>query len=486
MSASILTSMKTIIVWYRSDLRIHDHPSRATASEDADHVVPVFIFDKNLLHGKRQSSNRNRFLLQSLEDLKKSLTNAGANLIIRNGDAATELKKLATEANAEDIYYTAGYTPYALNRDKAVKKELETSGINFRSFSGALIVSSYENLHTKAGTDHKDFTPFWKNWMQIGRRDIAKPPHKLSMPTNIAIGSLPKLDEITNKDELAQNALKGGESAGRQRLQDFIKYDIDDYADVNNNMALDRTSRLSSYLHFGCVSPLEIESILPNTKGARSWARQLAWREFYNYILFKNPKNITHEFQEKYRGAFTWSNSKKLLTAWQQGQTGYPAVDAAMRQLNHEGWMHNRGRLIVGSFLTKDLWLDWRDGEDYFMRRLIDGDNPNNNGNWQWIASVGVDPAPVYRRLYNPSTQRDKFDPDGAFTRKYVPELKNVPDKYLSSPWTMPEDIQHEVGCIIGKDYPEPVVDHKQARLAALSSTVAFSLYTECLQGAGF
>ena len=215
------------------------------------------------------------------------------------------------------------------------------------------------------------------------------------------------------------------------------------------------------------MSPLEIESQLPDSQGARAWHRQLAWREFYHYILLKNPTNSTQEFQEKYR-TLTWPKNDPLLIAWQQGRTGYPVVDAAMRQLNQEGWMHNRARLIVGSFLTKDLWLDWRLGEAYFMKMLIDGDQANNNGNWQWIASVGVDPAPVYRRLYNPSSQRDKFDPTGEYVRRYVPELKNVPDNYLSEPWKMPEDIQEAAGCRVGVDYPEPVVDHKLARVAAL------------------
>ena len=206
--------------------------------------------------------------------------------------------------------------------------------------------------------------------------------------------------------------------------------------------------------------------MLPNNAGARAWHRQLCWREFYHYIIFNNP-NPEQEFQERFRG-LKWPTNKKLLEAWEQGQTGYPAVDAGMRQLRKEGWMHNRARLIVGSFLTKDLWLDWRSGEQHFMHWLIDGDMANNNGNWQWIASVGVDPAPVYRRLYNPSTQRDKFDPTGTYVRRYVPELAAVPDKYLSQPWLMPEDVQKEAKCMIGKDYPTPVVDHKLAREAAL------------------
>lgn len=454
--------MKTIIVWYRNDLRVHDHPALATACNDADRVVPVFIFDKSLL---QRSANRTRFLFECLEDLRGSLKKRGANVVLREGDALQELQKLSDELHAEAIYYTADFTPYAITRDKNIKEKLNT--ITFRGFPGRLAVSSLDKLHTKNGKDHKVFTPFWKNWLQIERRDIAPTPHSISFPTSITIGSLPKLKTVINTEDLSGDVIPGGETAGRKRLHNFLRDGIKDYHNQNNDMAADGTSRLSPYLHLGCISPREIETLLPEGQGADAWHRQLAWREFYHYILFKNPKNTMQEFQEKYR-SLKWDTNKKLLQAWQSGKTGFPAVDAAMRQLNQEGWMHNRGRLVVGSFLTKDLWLNWRQGDDYFMRMLLDGDTANNNGNWQWIASVGVDPAPVYRRLYNPASQRDKFDPNGTYTRRYVPELQDVPDKYLSEPWKMPQDIQEQSNCIIGKDYPEPVVDHKAAREAAL------------------
>lgn len=461
--------MKTIIIWYRNDLRIHDHPALAAATKDADRVVPVFIFNDDLLHGTQASSNRNRFLLKCLEDLKQSLKQLGTDLVIRSGKAETELHKLAKDCNAEAIYYSADYTPYAIARDKRVKESLAKQSINFHSFGGHLIVGALDKLHTKAGTDHKVFTPFYKNWLQVQRRDLAPTPRKnsLSLPSTLAVGSLPKLADITTSAELSPDVVKGGEAAARQRLKAFIKHDLADYKQTNNDMAGDRTSRLSSYLHFGCLSPLEIETMLPDSVGAAAWRRQLCWREFYHYIIFKHPGNRQQAFQEKYR-KLRWDDNPTLLKAWQQGQTGYPAVDAAMRQLNQQGWMHNRGRLIVGSFLTKDLWLNWQHGEAYFMKMLLDGDMANNNGNWQWIASIGVDPAPVYRRLYNPASQRKNFDPTGAYVRRFVPELKNVPDKYLSEPWTMPDDVQQQAGCIIGTDYPAPIVDHKAARQAAL------------------
>ena len=459
--------MKTIIVWYRNDLRIHDHPALVQAVKDADEVIPVFILDDNLLSGDRSSSNRNRFLLECLEDLEKSLIDRGGNLYIRRGNAEEELLRLARETNAIAIYHTTDYSPYGVKRDEIVVTDLAQHGVETRAFDGRLIVSNLETLRTRAGTVHKIFTPFWRNWQATPRRDIVSAPSKIISPSDVAAGSLPALNEITKHDELSPDVIIGGETAARQRIADFLQDDIHNYHTHSNNVAENGTSRLSPYLHFGCLSPREIETMLPDSEGARAWHRQLCWRDFYHYVLYYSPDNMNREVQEKYRH-LSWSKDKKLLQSWKDGRTGYPIVDAAMRQLKTEGWMHNRARLIVGSFLTKDLWIDWRHGEQYFMTMLLDGDDANNNGNWQWIASVGVDPAPVFRRLYNPSSQQKKYDPNGLYVRQFVPELQHVPDKYLSEPWTMPDDVQRDADCIIGDDYPAPIVDHKQARLDAL------------------
>lgn len=459
--------MSTIIVWYRNDLRLHDHPALATAIEDADTVIPLFIFDKKIYAGRNAGSNRNRFLLQSLDDLRQQLQAKGGNLIIRDGAPEDVLLALAQEFGAKAVYYTADFTPYAIQRDVAVKRVIGDNGIEFRSFPGRLIVSSLDKLSTASGSPYKVFTPFYKSWLKVGRRAVTSPPQHIKLPSNIAIGSMPLLTSITKATELSPDALPGGETAARQRLKTFLMDGLEDYIENNNNMGIDSTSRLSSYLHFGCISPLEIESMLSRSDGARAWRRQLAWADFYNYVLYKFPTNKHHEFQERYRNLH-WGQDKRLLKTWVDGKTGYPIVDAAMRQIAQEGWMHNRARLIVGSFLTKDLWLDWRLGEAYFMKMLTDGDNAVNNGNWQWIASVGVDPAPVFRRLYNPSSQQQKYDPDGLYIKKYLPELRNVPVKYLNNPERMTAEEQKEYSCVIGTDYPKPVVNHADARQAAL------------------
>lgn len=458
--------MKTTIVWFRNDLRVNDHPALAKAAAESDKVIPLFIIDSMLMTGDVKGSNRNRFLIESLADLKDSLRELDADLVIKNGDALTVLQELVKAHSVGTIYYTADYTPYSIKRDKRIESAFKDSNVAVRGFAGRLIVSSIDKLNTKAGTPHKVFTPFWRNWQMIQRRAIAQKPSSISLPSDIAVGTLPKITDVTTKSDLSSDVLKGGESAGRKRLHDFLHNDIKNYHDTSNDMAADATSRLSAYLHFGCVSARAIETMLPDNKGAAAWHRQLCWRDFYHYVLFHHPlKN--QEFQERYRG-MEWSDDHDLLNAWQQGKTGYPIVDAAMRQLNQEGWMHNRARLIVGSFLTKDLWIDWRQGEAYFMKMLIDGDTANNNGNWQWIASVGVDPAPVFRRLYNPSSQAKNYDANGEYIHRYVPELKDVPLKYLFEPWTMSIEQQKESSCVIGDDYPVPIVDHKQARAQAL------------------
>jgi deoxyribodipyrimidine photo-lyase len=306
------------------------------------------------------------------------------------------------------------------------------------------------------------FSPFFRAWNEQPRREVLPAPGRIRGidAERAALDAPPAVDEPIAEP---------GEAAGRRAARAWLEERIAGYAAGHDLAGEDGTSRLSPYLRWGCLSPLELEHAARRRRsaGARAWIRQLCWRDFYAHVLLHWPGNLTSEFQERRRG-LAWRDDRELLEAWQRGETGYPAVDAGMRQLRRTGWMHNRARLIAGSFLTKDLHLDWREGELWFSRLLLDGEPAQNNGNWQWIASVGVDPAPPWRRIYNPTLQARRADPTGAFIRRNVPELAGVPADRLFEPWTMTEAEQRAAGCIIGRDYPGPVVDHLEERRRAL------------------
>ncbi len=460
------SSMKRVIVWFRGDLRIHDHPALYAASKSKYTILPLFVLDPTFLK-QTIGSNRNRFLLESLKDLQCSLRAIGGDLVLQQGTPEKVLLEIATTWHADAVYYVSDFSPYSIARDKAVQKALQKKSIEFIGYGGKLVVDGSTKLRTKSGKFFTVFTPFWKAWMEIRRRDVMPPPTQLICDLSVPSDDLPKLEDITSKDDLSPHPMPGGETAGRIRLTEFIAKHVDSYHQDPTDMARPQTSFLSPYLHFGCISAREAESMLPDSRGARAWNRQLAWRDFYHYILLYFPASRNESFQERYQ-KIAWDNNPDYIAAWKNGATGYPVVDAGMRELRETGFMHNRARMIVGSFLTKHLWTDWRIGEEYFMRMLLDGDTANNVGNWQWIAGTGVDPAPFYRRLYNPTLQAKRLDPTGGYIRMHVPELKNVPDEYIYEPWTMPEAMQQKVGCVIGKEYPAPIVDHKTARAYAL------------------
>jgi len=445
----------TAIVWFRRDLRVRDNPALRAALAAHDEVVTVFCLDDRLLHGRHASGSRTQFMLECLADLDSSLRERGGGLVVRHGPPERELAALAREIGASELHFTADVSPFARERGRRVAG----IGLELHGHPGLNVVED-------VGKPYRVFSPYHRAWSSAPRRDVLAAPRKLpAVP--VATGRLPSLASLGLTSDVKE-PLPGGETAGRERLKRFLKRDVADYAGNHDALGADRTSRLSPYLHFGCVSARDVESRLPRGEGPAAFRRQLCWRDFHHQVLLHAPANARSEFQARYRGTIRWSRAKRDFEAWCEGRTGYPLVDAGMRQLRREGWMHNRARLVTGSFLTKHLGIDWRWGERHFMRLLIDGDAANNNGNWQWIASVGTDPAPVYRRIYNPARQMDAYDPDGSYVRRYVPELARVPHEYLSEPWRMPDDVQHACGCVIGRDYPEPIVDHASARRAAL------------------
>lgn len=451
------------IVWFRNDLRVHDHPALHAASRHGSSVLPVFILDTKLLSGERASANRQRFLAECLNDLDAALRARGSRLIILSGAPHSVLTALAAQTGADTVYYTTDYSPYAVARDTKVNNALRAEGIASVGCEGRAAIANLATIRTKSNAVYSIFTPFYRQWLQQPRRPVLPAPQQLTTPSSISGSALPSPAAAW----LSPNAPPGGERAGRARLAAFVQHDLSRYPQAQNDLAADATSRLSAYLHFGCVSANETLAQLPQGDSASAFARQLAWRDFYLYILYHFPHTTTQPFQARY-AALSWEPNDAHLAAWQQGRTGYPIIDAAMRQLQQEGWMHNRARLIVGSFLAKNLGLDWRTGEQHFMRWLVDGDTAQNVGNWQWIASIGVDPAPLFRRLYNPIAQQKTYDPTGAYVRTYVPELRAVPLTHLAEPWTMTSQQQQAARCVLGHDYPLPIVDYAASRQAAI------------------
>jgi deoxyribodipyrimidine photo-lyase len=459
----------TAILWYRRDLRVHDHPALRAALDAHDRVVPVFVLDDALLGGRYASGARTAFMLGCLRSLGDALRARGSGLVVRHGRPEREIAALAGEAGAGAVYWTSDVSPYARGRDRRVTEALAAAGVEARPSTGGYCID-VSRPRTRGGTPFRVFSPFARAWSAAARRDVRPAPRALpALPSGVRRGRVPALDALGLASDVAAPVCEPGEEAGREALARFLAGPVDNYARRNDAPA-GGTSVLSPYLRWGCLSARECEERgrAHGGRGAEAWVRQLCWRDFYAHLLLHHPGSAVAELQERYRGALEWSSDRGRLEAWQEGRTGFPLVDAGMRQLQATGWMHNRVRLVVGSFLTKDLHLDWREGEAWFARLLLDGEPAQNTGNWQWIASVGADPAPAFRRMYNPARHQERFDPDGEYVRRWVPELRGVPASRLSEPWTMTEDEQRAAGCVVGRDYPAPIVDHALERRRAL------------------
>jgi deoxyribodipyrimidine photo-lyase len=340
----ILVPMKTAIVWFRNDLRVHDNPALHEALQTNDAVVPVFILTPEILHSKRSSTNRNRFLQQCLEDLQRALRKLGGDLLVTQGTPEKVLTTLAHEYDATAVFCATDYTPFAIKRDHAVGAALADVSVAFHQTPGRTIVSNVTELRTKTNGIYKVFTPFYKTWLRQNRRQLAPTPQHISLPPNFQASPEYAVYDSLHTD-LSPQVIIGGETSARIRLESFLRTSVANYEKLHNDLAADATSRLSAYFHFGCISPLEAESMLPDNDGARSWQRQLAWRDFYMYILYHFPGTVRQSFQEPFANLM-WTDNRVYLEAWKEGKTGYPLVDAAMRQLRAEGFMHNRARLL--------------------------------------------------------------------------------------------------------------------------------------------
>jgi deoxyribodipyrimidine photo-lyase len=460
---------ETCCVWFRRDLRLADHPALSAALARADRVVAVFCLDDRILSGASASGPRTQFMLECLRDLDRALRERGSQLVIRRGRPEREVVELARAVGAREIHFTRDATPYARARGRRMAEACATSGIRLVGHPGLWAVDEPAELVTGGGTPYQVFTPFHHRWLAAPRRNVLDAPGNLGHPpVGLDPGRIPSLAELALEQSLTQ-PMPGGARAAWERFDAFRDARLGRYATGGRDaLAADGTSRLSAYLRFGCISPRQIEAGLDDSEAAHAFRRQLCWRDFYLDLMRRHPENQELEQQAGRRG-IAWRAAPEDLDRWQAGRTGYPLVDAGMRQLRAEGFMHNRTRMVCGSFLTKHLGIDWREGERWFMALLLDGDPAVNNGNWQWIASVGTDPQPVHRRLLSPTRQQARFDPDGTYVRRWVPELRRVPNAFLAEPWRMPRDLALECGCVVGSDYPRPIVDHAIARREALA-----------------
>lgn len=424
--------MDTAVVLFTRDLRVHDNPALHAACEAAAKVVPLFVLDPAL----RSSPNRRKFLIESLADLRESLRGKGGDLVIREGDPVDETLKVAADVDADGIALAADVTPYAHRRQQRL---LDGAGRrSVKLFPGVTVVPAGD-LKAGGGDHYKVFTPYYRKWQAAGRRDVVAVPRKIALPSGLAVGCLPEKGS-------GAGFAAGGETAGRKRVQAWLR-SIGAYDEMHDDLPGDGTSRLSPYLHFGCVSPLDLVTAVADRDGAEPFVRQLCWRDFYHQVLNAFPALRSKAYRP---GADdSWKADKQALEAWEAGQTGVPVIDAGMRQLVDEGWMHNRARLLTASYLTKHLGVDWRAGAAMFMAHLLDADVANNYGNWQWVAGTGNDTRP-YRR-FNPIRQALRFDPDGDYVRRYVPELAGVPGKAVHTPWDLDEAARRAL------KYPEPL-----------------------------
>jgi deoxyribodipyrimidine photo-lyase len=458
--------MKYGIHWFRRDLRLRDNLTLHALSKQVDAFVPVFIIDPRLVADHKRGSPRTSFLFDCLEHLEKDLARKGHSLLLRVGKPECVIPDLMREAGASVLSFGKGVTPFAIKRDAAIRTAVESLGAEVIECNDDMIMKP-EQVTTQKGQPFRVYSPFRKAWWDRWNEEPVRGERRLRLPMRIP-GSKMARNSVAQHATQGSNGIllpSGGEAAARRRLSVFLAGPIGRYPTDRERPDVDGTSRLSPYLRFGVISPricfnAALKAGAQDAElgpGVDKWLDELIWREFYNHLASADPSVLQGNARSEYDN-MKWNDDPVAFSAWANGQTGYPIVDAGMRQLRKTGWMHNRVRMVVASFLTKDLLIDWRKGERLFMDLLVDGDPTSNNGGWQWCASTGSDAQP-YFRIFNPTSQGTSHDPQGRYVRKWVPELRDVPTQYIHSPWKM---------TVRPVNYPAPIVDHAVQRKLAL------------------
>lgn len=468
-----------VIVWFRRDLRIADNPALTEAAGAGAPVIPLYIHDARL-DGRPMGAASKWWLDKSLRALAADLDALGSPLVLRSGDAEAALRAVIDETGARTVFMNRMFEPDAWARDADIAHGLKQDGVECRGFNGALMARPGSVL-TGQGAPYKVFTPFMKALLAM-----AEPPPPREGPRTLDGAEKIRTENIDDwglhpraPDWSTGFDWTPGEAGARHALSAFLAGPASDYAAMRDHPGAEGTSRLSPHLHFGEISPWRaVRAVRQAAEDGRIPARQaekfvgeIGWREFSAHLLHQFPYMAHRAFRPEF-DAMAWRDDAKGLSAWKRGMTGYPIVDAGMRQLWATGWMHNRVRMIVASFLVKDLLIDWREGEAWFWDTLVDADMGNNIQNWQWVAGSGADAAP-YFRIFNPVTQGEKFDGDGRYVRRWVPELAGLPDRHIHAPWAAPADVLDRAGVRLGRDYPRPIVDHGEARQRALDALSA-------------
>lgn len=470
--------MSSTLVWFRQDLRLQDNPALAAAVARGRAVVPVYILDDAGAGRWRPGGAARWWLHHSLAALDTALRERGLRLVLARGESGAVLRSLLEATGADAVYWNRCYEPAAIARDKELKATLS---VEVRSFNSALLFEPHA-VRNRSGGPFQVFTPFWRHCLTLKVEEPVRLPLKTlpapaRWPRSLELEEFDLLPTVRWDVGLAQT-WKPGEAGAQEKLRRFAGAAMAAYGQRRDRPDLDGTSALSPHLHFGEVGPRQIwaavkaqsrdNGVFPPNRGAQVFLSEVGWREFAYHLLYHFPETTERPLRPEFAG-FAWRNDASQLRAWQRGRTGYPIVDAGMRQLWTTGWMHNRVRMIAASFLVKHLRLNWTEGAAWFWDTLVDADLASNTLGWQWTAGCGADAAP-YFRIFNPMLQGEKFDPEGAYVRRWVPELARLPAEFIHRPWEAPAEVLARAGVGLGREYPWPIVEHGPARAAALAA----------------